>query len=167
ADPGRVLTIDSIDLRVTGCTGDGGGSACNTVTNPGFEESTAGWFSNVTPELVADSAEGTQAVSITGGWISHVVPVVPGSSYSASALVKSTGSSGWSGTGLDFVDSSGTKLADVTQTIGPATAYGPVLLSGVAPVGAAEVQFWFYADTGRTTQVDAVDLRITGCTGDG
>ncbi|MGC1442580.1 MAG: Ig domain-containing protein, partial [Burkholderiaceae bacterium] len=166
ADADRQLTLDALDIREAGCTGDGGnngGGACNAVTNPGFETNTAGWFTNTTPALVADAAEGSQAAQITGGWISHVVPVQPGTSYTASALVKSIGGSGWSGTGLDFVDSSGTKLADSVQTIEVANGYGPVIMTSIAPAGAIEVQFWFAADATRTTNLDAVDLRVTGC----
>ncbi|MGB7305017.1 MAG: hypothetical protein WBD13_12115 [Burkholderiaceae bacterium] len=165
ADTGRQLTLDSVELRKAGCTGgETSGGTCNVVSNSGFEVNTAGWYTNTMPILTTQAAEGNQAARISDGWISHITPVVPGTTYTASALVKSVGNSGWSGTGLNFVDGNGVKLANVVQTIPPGNQYETVTLTGSAPPGATEVQFWFDADSTRTTDIDAVDLRVVNCT---
>ncbi|MGB7298508.1 MAG: RICIN domain-containing protein [Burkholderiaceae bacterium] len=165
ADADRRLTLDAVDLREAGCSGNGGGGgSCNAVTNSDFEVNTAGWFTNTAPTLIAQAAQGDQAVRISNGWFSHVMPVVPGKSYTASAIVKSTGNSGWSGSGIDFVNGNGVKLADAVRTIEPGNPYAPVTMTLTAPPGATEVQFWFAADASRTTDIDAVDFREFDCT---
>ncbi|MGB7304480.1 MAG: RICIN domain-containing protein [Burkholderiaceae bacterium] len=163
ADAGRLLTMDDVDLRPTGCTGGGTGSACNAVTNSDFETTLGGWFTNTTPEFTSDAGAGLQAVRVSAGWFTHVMPVVAGTSYTGSALAKSSGTSGWSGVGMDFVDGNGVKLSDSVQTINSSSAYGPVLFNVIAPPGATSVQFWFAADAARSLFIDAVDFRVAGC----
>ncbi|MGB7299254.1 MAG: hypothetical protein WBD34_08030, partial [Burkholderiaceae bacterium] len=134
ADTGRQLTLDSVELRKAGCTGgETSGGTCNVVSNSGFEVNTAGWYTNTIPILTTQAAEGNQAARISDGWISHITPVVPGTTYTASALVKSVGNNGWSGTGLNFVDSNGVKLANVVQTIPPGNQYETVTLTSMKP----------------------------------
>jgi len=166
-DSDREVTLDAVDLREVGCSGNNGnngGSACNAVQNPGFEINSGGWFTNTTPTLVPDAGQGNQAVQISDGWISHAMPAVAGQSYTGTALVKSAGNSGWSGMGLDFVDANGTKLADAVQTIDAVSSYGSLSVSGTAPAGTDQVLVWFFADANRTTNVDDVDVRLTNCT---
>lgn len=163
ADAGRTLTLDDLDVRETGCVGGGGQNSCNRVVNPYFEVSTGGWFTNTTPTLTPDAGQGQQSVSVSDGWFSTVISVTPGDSYTVSALVKAGGNSNWSGMGMDFVNSAGQKLDDAVITIPDGSTYEPRLLTATAPSGATQVQVWFYADTGRTIYIDAVDVRDSSC----
>ncbi|MGB7301036.1 MAG: galactose oxidase-like domain-containing protein [Burkholderiaceae bacterium] len=163
ADSGRTVTLDDLDVRETGCVGNGGGSSCNRVSNPNFEVNTSGWYTNTNPQLSNDAGQGSQSVVVSDGWFSTVVAVEPGQTYSVSALVKGQGNTSWTGFGMDFVNAAGIKLSDAAQTISTSSTYQAVQLTQSAPPGAAEVQVWFYADPGRSLYLDGVDIRDTSC----
>lgn len=164
SDADAQITVDAIDLRRTGCDNGGGSTdSCNAVVNPGFEQDLIAWSSNTDPSLTSNAGEDSSAAQVQGGWISQAIAVQPGQTYAATALVQAGGSNGWSGAGMDFVGSGGNKLADTVQTIATSAAYSSVSLTATAPAGATQVLLWFYADAGRSVNVDAVDLRVAGC----
>jgi len=163
ASGSRTITLDDIDLRHPNCSGGGTATACNQVINPDFEISDGGWFTNTTPQLVADAALGNQAVALSGGYLSTSISAQGGTSYAASAMLKANGASGWVGMGIDFVDAAGAKLSDSVITIDNTNQYGLATVTAVAPANATAVNLWFYADDGRTVLVDDVDLRVAGC----
>jgi 6-phosphogluconolactonase (cycloisomerase 2 family) len=162
AQADRTLTLDSIDLRETGCTG-GTANACNAVTNPNFEDTTGGWFTNTTPSLVTDAGEGNRSIRVTDGYISQPIPATAGTEYVATALAKSFGAAGFAGGGLDFTDANGVKLDSTVVSVLTANAYAPIQINGIAPAGTTAVRIWFYADTDRAIQVDEVSVSEVGC----
>ncbi|MGC1439687.1 MAG: putative Ig domain-containing protein [Burkholderiaceae bacterium] len=163
SDTDRVLTLDDVDLRFPDCVSGGTNNRCNRIINSGFEVSDGGWFTNASPQLTADAADGNQAISITAGFISTALSAQAGTSYTASAMIKSSGSTGWAGMGMDFVDSADVKVGDAVLSIDPSANYSLLQVTGLAPANTAGVQLWFYGDSGRIVYVDQVDLRVAGC----
>lgn len=162
ADPDRTMGLDDLDLRITGCTG-GGTPDCNRVDNPGFEQGVGGWQSSTTPVAVTDAAVGSRAARLSGGWMTTGTLATPGQGYSAQALYKASGSDGWAGFGLKFIDDNYQTLAEMPVTLEFAGNWTRTTATAVAPPGTTRAQVWFYADPARTLTIDEVDLRLTSC----
>ncbi|MGE0799236.1 MAG: galactose oxidase-like domain-containing protein [Lautropia sp.] len=162
---GRTITLDDVDLRVSGC-GETAGN-CNKLLNPGFEEGLHNWGLHAATQLVTDAQAGTAAARFGDGWIgADPVPVVPGRAYTVTTWFKNAqAAGGWAGLGVDFLDAAGDEIGETNVTLGITSVYEQATLSVTAPAGTVTIRVWIYAASQNTVTIDTVALQEASCGG--
>ncbi len=150
-----------------GNTGAGSGddqASCNGLTNGGFEDGQASWYSSTSMAVVTDAASGTGAIRFADGWVGNRIQgVVGGQSYTLRGTYKTTGSAGWIGAGLDYLSATGSRLGDKVADLDRRAGYGQFTVTDTVPAGTTEIRFWLFSGAGGTTTLDNVSLGRTDC----
>src|SRR5262245_49889476 len=118
---------------------------CGQLGNSGFESDLTGWSPSGTVTLVSDAHSGAKAARIgtaQGGVNrSGTFAVVAGQSLTFNVWAKVSGIPSWAGVGLDFLNASGTEIAEInTQVTG--TAYALRSTTRTVPTGAVAARIW-------------------------
>ncbi|MCA9965962.1 MAG: hypothetical protein KC423_17040, partial [Anaerolineales bacterium] len=135
----------------------------NLLSNPGFEEGTAGW--DVWGEAampVADAHAGSQALRVGAveGGSGQIVTAVADQTYTLNGWFKISDNPIWAGFGLDFLDSNYNEIGELLRTVNT-TSYQQFSLSGAAPIGTAYIRFWMWK-SGSSGYLLADDLSVSG-----
>lgn len=138
---------------------------CNTLLNGDFEAGLSGWSDYGSIALSSDTTQGSSAVSIASGWTGQIVSASANKSYTMSGIYKTYGTGGWTGLGIDFLNSSGAEISDKHLVLSNTGSYTPFTLSGTTPSGTTQIQVWIYREGSNVMLMDSLDLRQTQCTG--
>jgi endoglucanase len=138
-------------------------TTCDKVTNTGFEANFVGWDitnNNGYASITTDKRTGSQAMVITGsGGVNRAANIAVTSGYELkmTAFAKIEGTPSNAQVGIDYLNSSGTKIgqdfADIT-----ATTYTQIQTKAYPPVGTTQVLIWTYKNGGGKLFVDDVCL---------
>ena len=140
---------------------------CNRLVNPGFESGLAGWEISASAALVSDARSGTQALRFSGGWVGAQASVDAGTAYNVTVNYKATGTSGWLGLGVTFLDASGNRIRDISIDLPNAATYREQTFPLTTPTGAIGLRVWVLAEGNRTATLDDLSLRSPACTDGG
>ena len=136
---------------------------CNRLSNGDFETGTAGWEIEATVALVAGGRGGSIAATVSGGWIGSRALVTADDQYDIRFHYRASGTTGWAGMGVDFLDGAGNNLGARTGTLANADTFSEYQLIVTPPPGTALMRVWVWGDPQRQLTVDDFDLRRLGC----
>lgn len=139
---------------------------CNRLANPGFETGLNNWLHPGNAQLTQLSSQvftGNQAAQIQGGWLSSTIEVTANTNWRISGHYLTDSGTGWTGVGVDWLDSAGAEIAETVRTLDANTAFGSFDLSSIAPAQASKLRLWFYADTARKLNIDELVISQSGC----
>jgi O-glycosyl hydrolase len=132
--------------------------------NAGFENDLTSWTNTGASAITSDAASGAKAV-ITGtgqGGVNQQVSYTLGGTLNINVKAKLSGTvSGWAGLGVDFLDSGGAEISEVSYQV-TATTYTVVGNASVTvPANTASLRFWTWkpGTTGNLLVDDVVVLR--------
>jgi O-glycosyl hydrolase len=118
---------------------------CGLVGNSGFESDLSGWLPSGTVSIVGDAHSGTKAARIgtpQGGVNrSGTFAVTAGQPITFNVWAKVSGSPSWAGVGLDFLNASGTEIAEINTQITGGT-YALRSTTRTVPTGAVAARIW-------------------------
>ncbi|MGL4629772.1 MAG: glycoside hydrolase family 9 protein [Leadbetterella sp.] len=121
---------------------------CGLVQNPGFETDFRNWLNtnSVASIITTGQNYGNKAASINneGGLNRSANITVPsGNRVSFSAVAKIEGSPSTAMIGLDFINSSGTKISNNVMNV-TSTSWASVSYNAVPPSGTTQILIWSY-----------------------
>lgn len=134
----------------------------NLIANPDFESGTSSWVACDTGSTLAstnDSVSGL-ALSVTTGCMYQDVIVQPNKEYTLTCKAKLNNTTGWSGIGYGFMDSSFATLVQGPDVQITGTAWSDYSSSFVSPANSNYVAIWAYTD-GSITLDDCSFSTIT------
>jgi hypothetical protein len=132
--------------------------ACQMLTNGDFANGLSNWQST----WGSSSAE-AGGMAVANGVRVQQVSATAGTSYTVTGDYRTVGHTGGRDVGIDFVDASGTKLAQTTAGLDQSDAVSNFTATATAPSGTAGIVIWVWSgDTGKTI-VDNITLTPTGC----
>ncbi|MTB53824.1 SdrD B-like domain-containing protein, partial [Lewinella sp. W8] len=143
---GKPLT-DVEPLKNTGCVN-------NRIVNRSFENGASPWWASGGSALIGTSAQGFYVYSgsysleldAPGTTAGQTFSVDGGSEYCFSIYAKNHSTTGTVFIGLDFVNSGGQELSEVTQHVTRNSGYSLYTFEGVIPNDATTINLWLYRD---------------------
>ena len=141
-------------------------STLDLIANGNFEADLASWnlFTGTETATAAGALNG-KSLSITaaGGGVGQIVPATPGEAYKITGFAKSSATSGYSGTGIDFLDADRNQIRGIgTSRLNNTTDWTPYELQGTADADTAFIQVWAYKeDAGGVLSLDNIELTTT------
>jgi CTP-dependent riboflavin kinase len=130
----------------------------NLLSNAGYENNTAGWWTYGSVAANNSSVFGGVATlsncDANGGGAGQTVPAIAGRTYTAKVFGKRTGFPNFAVVSMKFMNSSYQTIGiEVTQQVNSLT-FTEHTLTGVAPAGAAFVQVWSWKGNGGCLYID-------------
>jgi hypothetical protein len=134
------------------------GNGTNSVVNPGFESDLASWTASSASITTSTVVNGSKALAgASGAYVYQDISFTAGTSGTFSAHAKAASTSIWSGLGVDFYNSSGTKVGGTSKQI-TSTAFSKYTMLFTTPAGTTTARVWLYIGSGTTGHFDDVAL---------
>jgi endoglucanase len=143
--------------------------ACGLVENPGFETDFRNWNNSAGHASIVTTGQnyGNRAASLNGnGGLNRSanIAVTSGHRVTFSAQARIEGSPTNAQIGLDFINSSGTKISNQVFTIS-STSWAGISYNQVPPSGTTQILIWTYkGSTGGKLFIDDVCLSTSAST---
>ena len=158
---------DDIKVDAAAVTAASRTTRCSAFANGGFESGTDGWWTGGGLVTVNDAFSGSFAGQIqnsnAGGF---AVAVDPGQTYTLALYSKRSGTSGWAGFGVDYMDASNAKIGNTASVTVSGTTYREYgLPEFTVPANATQIWFWAWVSTGERIYLDEVCLTRTDVSG--
>jgi endoglucanase len=144
--------------------------SCGLINNTSFDNNFVGWDitnNNGYASITSDAKTGTKAVVISGqGGVNRSASraVTEGYQITLTAFAKIEGTPSAAMIGIDYLNSSGTKLGNDLVNI-TATTYTNITSSKVPPIGTTKVLIWTFKNGGGKLFFDDVCLSQTDICG--
>ncbi|MFK7967098.1 MAG: RICIN domain-containing protein [Burkholderiaceae bacterium] len=145
----------------------GGGLSCNRLLDGNFESGLGQWQSNASPALINQAYAGNAALRFEAGYLSQLIAATPQAQYRLSGFYRSFGNAGWAGVGIDFIDTNGQEIGETVRTLAAVDAYTAFDIPAQVPANTSSMRIWFFAETGRSIELDDLDLRLVDCVDEG
>jgi len=135
------------------------GTVPNAVVNPDFESNLDNWSGSGGVITTSSVYSGTKALQgNSGAFVYQDISLGAGNVLTFTAYARTSDASIWSGVGVDFLDSSGTKIDGDEKQI-TSTSYGKYSLPlFTTPAGTTTVRVWLYVGSGATAFLDKIVL---------
>jgi glucuronoarabinoxylan endo-1,4-beta-xylanase len=118
---------------------------CGVLSNAGFENNLASWTTSGPVSIVSDvhSGAGAARVGPAQGGVnrSGTFAVTAGASLTFTVWAKISGGPSWAGVGLDFLNASGTEIAEINTQI-TSTGWSQRTTTRTVPAGAVSARVW-------------------------
>jgi len=135
------------------------GTVPNAVVNPDFESNLNNWSGSGGVITTSPVHSGTKALQgNSGASVYQDISLGAGNVLTFTAYARTSDASIWSGVGVDFLNSSGTKIDGITEQI-TSTSYRKYSRSFfTTPAGTTTVRVWLSVGSGATAFLDKIVL---------